>query len=39
MSEYQRYEFMTRDRPLTQEELEAVNAMSSHIQASSTRHY
>lgn len=36
MSEYQRYEFMTRDRPLTRAELEAVNALSSHIDASST---
>ena len=36
MSEYQRYEFMTRDRPLTRAELEAVNALSSHIEASST---
>lgn len=36
MSEYQRYEFMTRDRSLTRVELEAVNALSSHIDASST---
>lgn len=36
MSEYQRYEFMTRDRPLTRAELEAVNDLSSHIDASST---
>jgi hypothetical protein len=36
MSEYQRYEFMTRDRPLTRAELEAVNMLSSHIDASST---
>ncbi|HEV7129728.1 MAG TPA: hypothetical protein VGN32_20000 [Ktedonobacterales bacterium] len=36
MSEYQRYEFMTRDRPLTREQLAAVNALSSHIDASST---
>lgn len=36
MSEYQRYEFMTIDRPLTSKELDAVNALSSHIEASST---
>src|SRR5260370_22929355 len=36
MSEYQRYEFMTIDRPLTREQLDAVNALSSHIEASST---
>ena len=36
MSEYQRYEFMTSDRPLTREQLAAVNALSSHIEASST---
>jgi hypothetical protein len=36
MSEYQRYEFMTSDRPLTQKELNAVNNLSSHIDASST---
>ena len=36
MSEYQRYEFMTSDRPLTRAQLEAVNALSSHIDASST---
>jgi hypothetical protein len=36
MSEYQRYEFMTIDRPLTRAELDAVNALSSHIEASST---
>ncbi len=36
MSEYQRYEFMTIERPLTGEQLEAVNALSSHIEASST---
>src|SRR5271165_1203705 len=36
MSEYQRYEFMTCDRPLTREELAAVNALSSHIEASAT---
>src|ERR1700730_10027853 len=36
MSEYQRYEFMTSDRPLTQVQLDAVNALSSHIEASST---
>jgi hypothetical protein len=36
MSEYQRYEFMTADRPLTRTELNAVNALSSHIEASST---
>jgi hypothetical protein len=37
MSEYQRYEFMTIDRPLTRGQLDAVNALSSHIEASSTR--
>jgi hypothetical protein len=36
MSEYQRYEFMTIDRPLTKAQLDAVNALSSHIDASST---
>jgi hypothetical protein len=36
MSEYQRYEFMTVDRPLTRAQLDAVNALSSHIEASST---
>lgn len=36
MSEYQRYEFMTCDRPLTQAQLDAVNELSSHIKASST---
>ena len=36
MSEYQRYEFMTSDRPLTRKELDAVNNLSSHIEASST---
>jgi hypothetical protein len=36
MSEYQRYEFMTIDRPLTGQQLDAVNDLSSHIEASST---
>jgi hypothetical protein len=36
MSEYQRYEFMTCDRPLTRAQLDAVNALSSHIEASAT---
>jgi hypothetical protein len=36
MSEYQRYEFMTIDRPLTGAQLKAVNALSSHIEASSS---
>jgi hypothetical protein len=36
MSEYQRYEFMTSDRPLTRAQLDAVNGLSSHIEASST---
>ncbi|HEX6123557.1 MAG TPA: hypothetical protein VFY89_10375, partial [Ktedonobacterales bacterium] len=36
MSEYQRYEFMTCERPLTQTQLAAVNALSSHIEATST---
>jgi hypothetical protein len=36
MSEYQRYEFMASDRPLTRVQLDAVDALSSHIEASST---
>jgi chorismate mutase len=36
MSEYQRYEFMTSDRPLTRAQLDEVNSLSSHIEASST---
>jgi hypothetical protein len=36
MSEYQRYEFMTSDRPLTRVQLDEVNGLSSHIEASST---
>ena len=36
MSEYQRYEFMTIDRPLTGAQLDAVNNLSSHIEASAT---
>ena len=36
MSEYQRYEFMTVDRPLTRVQLDAVNDLSSHIDASAT---
>lgn len=36
MSEYQRYEFMTSDRPLTRAQLDAINALSSHIEATST---
>src|SRR2546430_103302 len=36
MSEYQRYEFMTIDRPLTAAQPDAVNTLSSHIEASST---
>jgi hypothetical protein len=36
MSEYQRYEFMTIDRPLTRKQLDTVNTLSSHIEASST---
>ena len=36
MSEYQRYEFMTVDKPLTREQLDQVNKLSSHIEASST---
>lgn len=36
MSEYQRYEFMTIDRPLTRAQLEEVNELSSHIEASPT---
>ncbi len=36
MSEYQHYEFMTIDQPLTKAQLDAVNDLSSHIEASST---
>ena len=36
MSEYQRYEFMTSDRPLTQTQQREVKRLSSHIEASST---
>ncbi len=36
MSEYQHYEFMTIDRPLTKAQLEEVNDLSSHIEASAT---
>ena len=36
MSEYQRYEFMTIDRPLTRKQLDEVNRLSSHIEASSS---
>ncbi|GCE27698.1 hypothetical protein KDA_31820 [Dictyobacter alpinus] len=36
MSEYQRYEFMTVDQPLTAEQLEEVEDLSSHIEASSS---
>ena len=36
MSEYQRYEFMTCERPLTRAQLDEVNDLSSHIEASST---
>jgi len=36
MSEYQRYEWMTSDRPLTGTQREAVNALSSHVEVSST---
>ncbi|GHO84029.1 hypothetical protein [Dictyobacter formicarum] len=36
MSEYQRYEFMTIDRPLTRSQLDEVDNLSSHIEASST---
>jgi len=36
MSEYQRYEFMTVDQPLTPQQLDEVNDLSSHIEASST---
>jgi hypothetical protein len=36
MSEYQRYEFMTIDRPLTRAQLDDVNNLSSHIEASAT---
>jgi len=36
MSEYQRYEWMTNDWPLTRAQLDAVSRLSSHIDASST---
>ena len=36
MSEYQRYEWMTVDRPLTKKEQEEVDALSSHIEVSSS---
>ena len=36
MSEYQRYEFMTSDAPLTRAQLDEVSHLSSHIEASST---
>lgn len=36
MSEYQYYEFMTVDRPLTSRQLAEVNNLSSHIEASSS---
>ena len=36
MSEYQRYEFMTIDRPLTPQQLDAVDSLSSHIEVTST---
>lgn len=36
MSEYQRYEFMAVDRPLTRAQIEEVDSLSSHIEVSST---
>jgi hypothetical protein len=36
MSEYQRYEFMTIDRPLTRAQLDKVNRLSSHTEANPT---
>ncbi len=36
MSEYQRYEFMTVDRPLTRAEQAKVDALSSHIKVTAT---
>jgi hypothetical protein len=36
MSEYQRYEFMTIDKPLTKAQLDAVENLSSHIKVSPT---
>lgn len=36
MSEYQRYEWMTIDRPLTAKELDEVDDLSSHIEATPT---
>lgn len=35
MSEYQRYEFIASDRPLTQAQLCEVERLSSHIEATS----
>ena len=37
MSEYQRYEFMTVDRSLTAEQIDAVDSLSSHIEVTPTR--
>jgi hypothetical protein len=37
MSEYQRYEFMTSDRPLTRAQLNEVNELSRHIEATPTQ--
>ena len=37
MSEYQHYEWQTVDRPLTEDEQEAVSRLSSHIEVSSSR--
>ncbi len=36
MSEYQRYEFMTCDRPLTKAEIDQVDKLSSHMHVSAT---
>lgn len=37
MSEYQRYDFMTCDQPLTRAQVNEVNNLSSHIEVSPTR--
>jgi hypothetical protein len=37
MSEYQRHEWMTADRPLSKKEQEEVDELSSHIEVSSTQ--
>lgn len=38
MSEYQYYEWLAVDRPLTEEEMEEVNGLSSHMDVSRPGH-